>query len=107
MQLVSAATALIAISSLVPLRAAAESHEGVVQQLRIDSNADTPLCAATIPSMPGEAWACIYPNRPYYQEMKEMLFRALDARHKCTFEWSQRDTLTNRAQIVSITCAGR
>ena len=107
MQLVPAATALIAIFSLAPLHAAAESHEGVVQQLRIDSNADTPLCASTIPSMPGEAWACIYPNRRYYQEMKEMLFRALDARHRCTFEWSQRDTVTNRAHIDRITCAGR
>ena len=107
MRRIFAATALVATFSLSSSHAVAESHEGVVEQLRTDSNADTPLCAATIPGMPGGAWACIYPNRPYYQEMKEMLFRALDAKHRCTFEWSQRDTVTNRAHIDRITCSGR
>jgi len=107
MRLVLAATALTAIASLTPLPAAAESHEGTVEQIRIDSDADTPLCAATSPSMPGGAWACIYPNRRYYQEMKEVLFRALDAKHRCTFEWTHRDAVTNRAQIASVTCTAR
>lgn len=107
MRLIFAATPLLAIVFLAPLSAGAESHEGVVHQLHIDSNADTPLCAATIPSMPGGAWACIYPSRPYYQEMKEMLFRALDAGHRCAFEWTQRDAVTNRAQIIRVTCSGR
>lgn len=36
-----------------------------------------------------------------------LLLRALDARHPCVFEWTQRDTLTNRAQIQAITCTAR
>lgn len=34
-----------------------------------------------------------------------MLLRALDAKHTCVFEWTQRDTLTNRAEIRAITCS--
>ena len=55
----------------------------------------------------GGASACIYPNRRHYPEMKELLLRALDARHPCVFEWTQRDSLTNRAQIQAITCSAR
>jgi hypothetical protein len=107
MRFAVAITALAAFISLTPLPAAAESHEGVVRQIRIDTDANTPLCAATNPSMPGGAWACFYPNRPYYREMKEMLFRAFDGKHECTFEWTQRDALTNRAQIAILTCSRR
>ena len=107
MRFIIAGTVLVPIISVMPLPAAAESHEGVVRQIRIDSESDAPLCVATIPNMPGGTWACIYPNRRHYLEMKEMLFRALDSKHTCTFEWTQRDTLTNRAQIMSVTCSAR
>lgn len=107
MRFIIAATVWVALISLMPLPAAAESHEGVVRHIRIDSEADPPLCVTTIPDMPGGAWACIYQNRRHYLEMKEMLLQALNSRHTCTFEWTQRDTLTNRAQIISITCSAR
>lgn len=55
--------------------------------------------------MPGGALACVYPNRRHYPEMREMLLRVLDAKHTCVFEWTQRDTLTNRAEIRAITCS--
>jgi len=106
-RLVLARTALAAVAFLTPLPGAAESHEGVVWQIRIDADANSPLCAATIPGMPGGAWACFYPNRPHYQEMKELLFRAFDGRHTCTFEWTQGDTVTNRAQITILFCSAR
>ena len=96
---------LVAIALLAPLPVAAESHEGIVRELRIDSDADSPLCATTSPRMPAGARACIYPNRRYYQEMKELLFRALDGKYRCTFSWTLRDTVTNQAQIASISCA--
>lgn len=102
-----AAAALSAAALLAPLPAAAASHEGVVRQLRVDSEADAPLCALTSPAMPGGDWACVYPNRRHYQEMREMLFRALDARHVCVFEWSVRDAISRRAQIVSLACSAR
>ena len=102
---VLAAAALTLMTALMPQPAAAESHRGVVRTIRIDSEADASLCAATSPNMPGNAWACIYPNRRHYQEMKELLLRALDAKLTCTFEWTQRDALTNRAQIISVTCS--
>jgi hypothetical protein len=105
MRLVSAATVAALMMSLAPLPAAAESHEGLARHIRIDSEADAPLCVATTPNMPGGAWACIYPNRRHYEEMKEMLLRALDAKHLCTFEWTQRDAITRRAQIVAVTCS--
>ena len=101
------AVAVAAIGFLVPLPAAAEMHEGVVRHIRVDSEADAPLCIATTPAMPGDAWACIYPNRRHYLEMKEMLLRALDARHICVFAWTYRDSMTNRAQIISVTCSAR
>jgi hypothetical protein len=105
---VLATTGLVAITCFTSLPAAAESHEGVVRQIRIDVDAShTPLCAATNPPMPGGAWACFYPNRPHYQEMKEMLLRAFDGKHICTFEWTQRDAVTNRAQIAILTCSAR
>jgi hypothetical protein len=107
MRLLFAVVVLAPMISLMPSPAAAESHEGVVRQIRIDSEADAPLCVATTPNMPGGAWACIYQNRRHYQEMKELLLRALDSKQPCTFEWTQRDSLTNRAQIVSITCSAR
>ena len=107
MRFVFAAGGLAAVLSLTPFPVAAESHEGVVREIRIDTYADTPLCAATSPPMPGGAWACFYPNRQQYQEMKEMLFRAFDAQHKCTFEWTQKDMVTNRAQIAILTCTAR
>jgi hypothetical protein len=72
---------------------------------RLERN--TPLCAATDPPMPGGAWACFYSTLPHYQEMKELLFRAFDAQHRCTFEWTQKDAITNRAQIAIITCSRR
>lgn len=97
--------ALAAVIVLTPLPAAAESHEGVVRQIRIDSDTDAPLCVATSPSMPGGAWACIYPNRRHYHEMKELLLRALEAKHTCTFVWTHRDTMTNRAPVLSVTCS--
>lgn len=68
MRFVFATTALAAVISLIPLPAAAESHEGVVRQIRIDTDANTPLCAATNPSMPVGAWACLYPNRPHIRK---------------------------------------
>ncbi len=95
MRFIIAGTVLVPIILLMPLPAAAESHEGVVRQIRIDSESDAPLCVATIPNMPGGTWACIYPNRRHYLEMKEMLFRALDSKHTCT------------AQIMSVTCSAR
>jgi len=101
----NARTVLVALFALMPLTAAAESHEGVVRHIRIDSEADAPFCVATVPNMPGGAWACIYPTRRYYQEMKDLLLRALDSKHTCTFEWTQRDTLTNRAQVIRVTCS--
>jgi hypothetical protein len=107
MRLVFAATVVAAMISPVSLPAAAESHEGIVRYIRVDSEADAPLCAATSPNMPAGAWACIYPNRPHYHEMKELLLRALDAKYTCTFEWTQRDAVTNRAQVSSITCSAR
>ena len=97
----------MALIALMPSPAVAEWHEGVVRQIRIDSDADAPLCVATFPNMPGGAWACIYPSRRHYLEMKEMLLRALDLKHMCTFEWTQRDTLTNRAQITAVACSAR
>jgi hypothetical protein len=105
MRVVCATTVLAALAALMPLPAAAESHEGIVRQIRIDSDTDAPLCVATSPGMPGGAWACIYPNRRHYHEMKEMLFRALDARHTCSFVWTNRDAITNRAQLVSVACS--
>jgi hypothetical protein len=99
------AAGLAALLWLAPAQVLAESHEGQVQQIRIDSDADAPVCAATSPGMPGGAWACIYPNRRHYQEMKEMLFRALEARHWCALEWTLKDTVSNRAQLARITCS--
>ena len=106
-QMRSMLAVFVPVVCLLPVPAVAESHEGVVRQIRIDSDADAPLCVATIPAMPGGALACIYPNRRHYPEMKEMLLRALDSKHTCIFEWTQRDALTNRAHISSITCASR
>lgn len=87
--------------------AAGQVHEGVVHQLQIDVEAEAPLCAATVPAMPENAWACVYPSRRHFAEMKELLLRALDAKHRCRFEWTQRDAFTNRAQITRVTCASR
>src|SRR5688572_464387 len=95
------ATLLGALIPLMPMPAAAESHQGVVQSIRIDSEIDAAFCVATDPNMPGGAWACLYRNRPHYLDMRDMLLRALDWKHICTFEWTQRDALTNRVQISS------
>jgi hypothetical protein len=102
-----AATISGALIPLMPMAAAAESHEGVVRYIRIDSEIDAALCVATDPNMPGGAWACLYRNRPHYQDMRDLLLRALDWKHTCTFEWTHRDTLTNRVQISSVTCSAR
>ena len=99
------ATVLATMLSMMPLPVLAETHEGVVRLIRIDSESDAPLCVATTPNMPNESWACIYTNRRHYREMMEMLLRALDAKHTCTFEWTHRDALTRRAQINILTCA--
>ena len=60
---------------LLPSGAGADSHQGVVRQIRIDADSDAALCVA------------------------------LDAKHTCIFEWTQRDTLTNRAEIRAMTCS--
>ena len=53
MRFILGATALAMFAYLMPPPAAAETHEGVVRQIRIDGGSNAPLCAATTPEMPG------------------------------------------------------
>jgi hypothetical protein len=55
MQRMIAATILCALIPLMPMSAAAKSHEGVVRHIRIDLKIDAALCVATDPNIPGEA----------------------------------------------------
>ena len=100
-------TALVSIVCLTPSLAVAESHEGVVRQIQVDSDIDTPLCVATAPAAPGGSLLCISPTRKHYVEMRELFLRALDSKHTCTFEWTQKDLFTNRPQISRVTCSAR
>jgi hypothetical protein len=95
---------LAALICLVPLRAQAQEHTGVVRLIRIDASSNAAICAMTAPDMPGGAWACFYANRPHYLEMKEMLLRAFEAKSKCRFQWTQ-VSLTNEARIDVLTCS--
>lgn len=102
-----AAAGIAAMMGAAPPAGAADSHEGVVRQIRVDAGATAPLCVATHPPLPRGAWACFYPNRLHYEEMRELVFRALDAQHACRFEWTQRDALANRVQVEVLTCSPR
>lgn len=96
---------LAALIALAALPAAAQTHTGVIAQVRVDSGINAPFCVATIPALPAVGWACLYANRPYYPEMRELLLRAFENRLRCTLEWSVIDTLTNRARIDAVTCS--
>ena len=36
--------------------------------------------------------------------MKELVWRAFEIEARCTLEWNQVDSMTNRARIEAITC---
>jgi hypothetical protein len=64
--------------------ALAQTHTGVIAQIRIDSD--------------------VLPHRPLYREMHDVLVRAFEKGMPCTFEWTHVDAMTNRARIESSTC---
>lgn len=106
MRLASAAI-LIPMMTMMSCPAFAESHEGIVRLVQIDSDSETPLCVATSPDIPNGGWACVATNRRHYRDMMEMLFRAFDEKHTCTFELGLKDLFSGRPQIKSITCSTR
>ena len=95
---------LAAFLAALALPAAAETHTGVISQVRVDS-VNAPVCVAMVPELRGVTWACLYVNRPQYQEMKEIVLRAFDRGARCTVEWNQVDSMTGRARIDAITCS--
>ena len=96
--------ALIALAMLMPLPALAQSHTGTIGQIRIDAQAQPALCVTTSPAMPEGAWACVYPNRAHYREMRELLLWAFSAKVACRFEWTFADSVSNRARIDALQC---
>jgi hypothetical protein len=77
----------------------------VIEQVRIDSSTQPALCVTTSPAMPSGASACFYSGRPNYLETVQLLLRAFEARMPCRFEWTQVDSMTNRARIEVLTCS--
>jgi hypothetical protein len=95
---------LLVAAWLLPWAAMAQTHTGVIAQVRVDSGMNAPLCIATVPELRAVSWACLYSNRPHYQEMKQLILRAFETRMRCALEWSQVDALTNRARIDALSC---
>ena len=98
---------LLVLAGLLPLPAAAQSHTGVITQIRIDSGAGPAVCVATAPELRGTAWACLHAQHTRYREMYEVLLRAFEKNLPCKFEWTQVDSMTNRARIEVITCSSQ
>jgi len=85
--------------------ALAQSHTGVITQVRIDSNVQPSVCVAIDPAMPGGASACFHSGRAGYLEMVQLVLKALEAKLFCRFEWTQVDSMTGRARIEVLTCS--
>jgi hypothetical protein len=95
---------VLSLVCLLPGIALAQTHTGSITQIRMDTGANAALCVATGPELRGASWACLYPNRAHYREMQEILLRAFEKNAPCTFEWTQVDSMTNRARIEALTC---
>ena len=96
---------VVGLACLAVGPALAQTHTGVITQVRIDTVANIGVCVATAPELRGVTWACLYSNRPLYQEMRDLLLRAYERGARCTFEWTQVDSMTSRARIDAVTCS--
>ena len=95
-----------AFAALSPAELPAQQvHTGEIRQIRVDSASSASICVSTAPDMPGGLIACLYSTRPLFQEMKDLLLRAFERKARCAFEWTQVDSLTQRARIDALSCS--
>jgi hypothetical protein len=93
----------IPAGSLHAQTAVSGTHRGVLinYQLNGDIGPNRGVCFQMQPTLPGaNPWACVYQDRPLYNEISGVLLAARFAKKECQIAWNSLDADTNR--IVSL-----